>query len=266
MLRNVALKVVRDQRRALLWWALGLIALTAVTLAFYPSIRDSPEMNDAMADIPEALLALTAGGESDLSSPAGYLNSQLFGLMAPLLLTIYAVSLGVGAIAGEEEQRTLDLLLSTPVSRRQVALQKYAGLALVVTALTAAFWVALWVGARAADMDIDAGSLAAATAASGLFALVIGALAFALGCLTGRRGPSLAISAAVALASYLLSGLAAIVEWLEPARWVSPFYLAIGRDPLRDGLSAGGTVALVAMAAVLVVAGLIGFARRDVAV
>jgi ABC-2 type transport system permease protein len=266
MLRNVALKLVRDQRRALIWWSLGLVALTALTVALYPSIRDSPELNQTVADLPEALRELTVGSESDFTSPAGYLNSRLFALMAPLLLTIYAINLGTGAIAGEEERRTLDLLLSTPVSRRWVVLQKCAGIAAVVAALTGAFWLALWIGARAAEMGIGAGSLAAAAVASALFAVVIGALAFALGCVTGRRAPSLAISAAVAAASYLLNGLAMLVDWLEPARWVSPFYLALGQDPLREGLSVGGTVALVAMAAVLVGVGLAGFERRDVAV
>ena len=108
--------------------------------------------------------------------------------------------------------------------------------------------------------------MAAAAVASALFSLVFGALAFALGCVTGRRGPSLAISAAVAVASYLLNGLAMLVDWLEPARWLSPFYLALGRDPLRDGLSVGGTATLLAMAAALIGAALVGFERRDVAV
>jgi ABC-2 type transport system permease protein len=102
MLRNVALKLIRDQRRALIWWTLGLIALTAVTLLAYPSVRDSPEMNNYMEDLPEAVVALF-GNETDLGSPEGYLNSQLFSLMAPLLLAIYAVTQGTGAIAGEEE-------------------------------------------------------------------------------------------------------------------------------------------------------------------
>ena len=40
MLRSVATKLVRDQRRAMIWWTLGLIALTAFTLLAYPSVRD----------------------------------------------------------------------------------------------------------------------------------------------------------------------------------------------------------------------------------
>ena len=40
--------------------------------------------------------------------------------MVPLLLLIAAIGAGAGAIAGEEERGTLDLLLSLPVSRRRL--------------------------------------------------------------------------------------------------------------------------------------------------
>jgi ABC-2 type transport system permease protein len=265
MLRSVATKLVRDQRRAIAWWTLGLIALTAFTLLAYPSVRDSPEMNQYMEDLPEAVVALF-GNETDLTSPEGYLNSQLFSLMAPLLLAIYAVTLGTGAIAGEEEKRTLDLLLSTPVPRWRVVVEKAVGIVAIVAVLGVGLWLQLWIEALAVDMEIGAGALAAATVASTLLALVLGALALTVGCITGRRGVSLAISSAVGVAAYLVSSLAPLYDGLEPLKRLSPFYWAIGTDPLRDGLSLGGTTALVAVTVALVGAGLVAFERRDVAV
>ena len=244
MLRNVATKLIRDQRRAIVWWTLGLVALTAVTLLAYPSVRDSPEMNQYMEDLPEAMVALF-GNETDLTSPEGFLNSQLFSLMVPLLLAIYAVTLGTGAIAGEEEKRTLDLLLSTPVPRWRVVVEKAAGIVAVVVALGIGLWLVLWVEAKAVGLE---------------------ALALAIGCLTGRRGVSLAISSAVGVAAYLISSLAPLYDGIEPLKRLSPFYWAIGTDLLRDGLSLGGTVALVAVTVALVGAGLVAFEWRDVAV
>ncbi len=66
-----------------------------------------------------------AGG-TDFISPVGYLNSQLFFLMLPIILGIFAISLGSDALAGEEGRGTLDLLLSTPLSRRKAVLEKFA--------------------------------------------------------------------------------------------------------------------------------------------
>ncbi len=40
MLSNVFLKSLRDQRKPLIWWSVGLIAIAILTMLFYPSIRD----------------------------------------------------------------------------------------------------------------------------------------------------------------------------------------------------------------------------------
>lgn len=41
MLRNVFLKTLRDHRRSLIGWAIGLTAFTVFVLAFYPTVRES---------------------------------------------------------------------------------------------------------------------------------------------------------------------------------------------------------------------------------
>ena len=77
-------QTLRERRRSLLWWTLGLVALVVLNVAFYPSVRDDPALSDYAKDLPESVRALFAGGELDIASPAGYLNSQIFALMAPL--------------------------------------------------------------------------------------------------------------------------------------------------------------------------------------
>ena len=101
MRAEVALQTLRERRRSLLWWSLGLVAFVALNIAFYPSIRGDTSINDYVKDLPESLRGLFAGGELDIASPAGYLNSQVFALMAPLILLIFAVGAGADAVAGD---------------------------------------------------------------------------------------------------------------------------------------------------------------------
>jgi ABC-2 type transport system permease protein len=120
---EVLAETLRERRRSLAWWTLGLVALVALNVAFYPSVRDSAGISDYGRDLPEAARALFAGGELDIASPAGYLNSQVFALMAPLLLLIFTIGAGASAVAGEEERGTLDLLLAHPLRRRAWVVQ-----------------------------------------------------------------------------------------------------------------------------------------------
>ena len=62
-------------------------------------------------------------------------------------------------------------------------------------------WTVLVIGALGIDMDVSAPNLAAATFSVMLLGLTFGTLAFAGGCFTGNRRSSVAVIAAVAVAT-----------------------------------------------------------------
>jgi ABC-2 type transport system permease protein len=64
--------------------------------------------------------------------------------------------------------------------------------------------------------------------------------------------------------AWLVDGLGQAVSVLDPVRPLSPFYQALGRNPLRDGVPWTGWAILVAATAVLVVIAAAGLERRDV--
>jgi len=125
LLANVFLKSLRDQRRSLCWWLVGVAALSIFTVLFYPSIADDPAFDEMLERLPEALSRAMLGDVKDLTSPEGYLNSQLFVFMIPLVLMVFTVGKGTGGIAGEEEKGTLELLLSYPISRWRLVVDKF---------------------------------------------------------------------------------------------------------------------------------------------
>jgi ABC-2 type transport system permease protein len=266
MLRNPFLKTLRDTRRALFWWSLGLIGMTALMIAVYPTVRDNPDLNKMVKDYPEALKAfISFGGNLDYVSGAGYLGSELFSFMVPLLLMIAAIGAGARAIAGEEEHGTLDLLLANPISRRRLIVDKLGALATELGLLALVLWLALLVGVEAVSMNVSAAHLAAATISAALLAFAVGAIALLVGAVTGRRGIAIGVAAAGAVAAYLVNSLAALVDFLDPVRKASPFYHYVASDPLRHGLELDHVGFLVALAAIAAAFATIAFERRDLA-
>jgi ABC-2 type transport system permease protein len=267
MRRNVFLKTLLDARRALVWWSLGLIGMSTLMIAVYPTVRDNPDLNKMVSDYPEALKAFIAfGGDLDYVSGAGYLGSELFAFMVPLLLLIAAIGAGARAIAGEEERGTLDLLLANPLSRRRLVLDKLAAVAVEVAALSIVLIAALVVGVAIVGMNVSAAHLAAATVSAALLAFAFGAIALMVGAYSGHRGVAIGLAAAGAVAAYLVNSLAAIVTFLEPARAFSPFYHYVASDPLRQGLALDHVAFLVLVALAAAGLAIVAFERRDLAV
>jgi ABC-2 type transport system permease protein len=126
-------------------------------------------------------------------------------------------------------------------------------------------WLALWVGALLTNMDISAGHLAAATLSAVLLALAYGAIAILLGAATGRRTVAIGLTAAAAVAAYLVNGLAPLVDALDVVQKLSPFYHYAVGDPLRQGVSFVHMGVLVGIAVVATALAPWFFSRRDVA-
>ncbi len=262
---EVLLKTLRDLRRGFGWWAVGLVGLVVMQVSVYPTVRDDPSFTDLTENYPEVLKELFGFGAGgfDYTTPAGYLGIELFSLIVPLLLIIAAVATGAGAIAGEEDRGTLDLLMSLPVTRRRVTAEKLGAMAAEVAGLALVLLIALWVGARLIDMEISFAHIAAAVVAAALLAAGYGAIALFLGAATGSRGIAIGVSAALAVAAYLINSLAALVSQLETAQRFTPFYHYSTSDPLRRGLSGGHTAALILVVVVASAAALVVVDRRD---
>ena len=264
MLGSVFLKTLRDQRRAMVWWCLGLALLTALLVAFYPSIQGIENFQSVIEAYPEELMALFGANDlSDFTSPAGYLNAELFGFMAPFLFIIFAVAQGSFAVAGEERAGTLELLLSAPITRGRLILEKFASMVTLTGALAAVLWVVLAVGRLPAGMDISMLRLAEMTISVSLLGLTFGSVAFAVGSAKGGRGLSVGVAAAATVTTYLLSALSKIASAVEPAQWISPFYYYNENNPLVNGLNLVHATVLVVVILSLTSLAYWGFQRRD---
>lgn len=264
LLRNVFTKWLWDGRRSLLAWALAIAAVATMYAAFWPSIRN-PAMMEALEAYPEGMLE--ALNFNDLATAAGYLSSAVYGLLVPLLVTVFAIAAGTRAVAADEEAGTLDLVLAHPVSRARLALQRFAGIVVGLAVVAAAILLAM-LGLRGpAELDgVSAAELAAITLQLALLGAAFAALAFAIGAATGRKALTLALSAAVAVFAFLGNGVLPQVEGLEWVRNISPWHWYLGGEPLTNGLQLADSGLLLAMTVALVAAGTWAFGRRDVAV
>jgi len=167
-------KTLRDQGRAFIAWGIGIAAMAAMYAAVYPSVRKSASsLNRYMQSLPEAVRSLIG---ADYTSPAGYLRAETFSALGPILFLVFAIGAGARAIAGEEEGRTLDLLLSTPIRRRQVLFDKWVSMALTGLGLAAVLWLTIVVVGP--PFGLHVGLADVASACISLYLLVV---AFGLG-------------------------------------------------------------------------------------
>lgn len=256
-MRNFFTKILYQKRFLLLWWFIGIAAVTLLTVSFYHSFR-ATDVDQLLKSLPPAVQAI-AGDTDSFKSVDGYLRQQVFVLRLPLLCIILAIALLVGLTAGDEQKGLLETQLSLPVSRSRLLLHKLAaGLVILVLASLGAV-VGIIVGAALIGESFDLGNILQYTLNCVLVAAVYGLVGFAVAAVTGRRALALGIASGFAFASYLLNSMAPSVSSLETIDKLT-FFHYYQNDPLHFT----NLLVLLLSAAALIAISWAGFNRRDI--
>jgi ABC-2 type transport system permease protein len=187
-----------------------------------------------------------------------FLSSVWFGV-AQLLMAGFAIT-QVGRWSAEDTDGRLELILSNPLSRTRVVIERAVVLTLGALFIAAVSGVAVSAESHYQSIDLDAGRLAEASLILVPFALVFAAV----GALLAARLPRAAVGilGIFAFASYLMLQLGPIFKLPDWVQNLSAFKL-YGR-PLTDGIDRTGLVIMVAIVLVGFWASAVVMQRRDV--
>jgi ABC-2 type transport system permease protein len=259
-------RLLADSRRGTVGWAVGTILGVAAVVGLWPSVEGNTDIEQVVEDLPETMRVLM-GSQADipLSSAPGYLQARLISTLLPIVLLVHGIGLGARTIGGPEEDGTLQLVVTAPVTRRRVAVERFAGSTLLLVAIAAvALLTAIGLGALVGIFpDVAVGRLALAHLAVAELAFLHLAIAAAVGAATGRRTPAVASASAAAVAGYLVHGLAASADALRPARVLSPWWWLLDRNLLVEDPTFLALGLPLLVATVALVAGMVLFERRD---
>lgn len=264
MTTAILVKSLRDRRRALIGNSLGLVALVVWLGALFPILRDNQGFNDIMEQVPQEMFAAVGVDLATFLTAAGFLSAEFFALFAPLLILIFVISAMVAETSTEERDGLMDMVLSNPVSRRRVFLEKAGGVAAAALLMVAVITAALLVANPVFGLDLPVAGVVAAGLSLWLLGTTFGAAALLVGAFTGRSATAGGMAGFLALLAWFVTSFSGLLPWLEGAGGMSPFTWYREPNPLIAGFGAGHLWLLIATVVLLGVAVLL-FDRRDIA-
>lgn len=267
-MHNPLLVIVKTELRRrklyMVWWSLGIIALIALTVLAYGSIKDqAAQLNKAFGSLSSSIGGFV--GTNDMFSPVGYLNSQLYYITLPILFIILTVTLSSSLLHKEERSGTLELLLARPIGRSRLLLAKALAGVAVVAGIGAVTAIAALLCCLAVHIGVSAGHIVLATIWMMLFSGAFGAIAFMLyaaSTITQRVAATVAI--VLSLGGYILTSLGGMVHGLAGVAKLLPYHYYDPGSILNGKVSGGLVIYIAAIYAVSLVIALLGFRRRDI--
>jgi len=254
----LARKAFRDSRVTAIGGGLLSFGLALMYVLLYPSIRSSFENTE----LPEYMQNF-AGAAGSYATPAGYMATEFF-TAVPITLVIFAVVAGTAATAGEESAGTLELLLSQPIRRRRVILEKALGIGAAISVALLAGYPGILLGQLFVDMDLSPVRTLAAMVCTLPLLFLFAALGMLLGAALPTRAMAVAVCTAGAVGAYVVFTLGLMVDSLTELRKLTPFYWSDASKPLVGDYELWRAGLLLAVSVGLVLLAMVALERRDI--
>jgi ABC-2 type transport system permease protein len=257
---RIWIKTTSEHQALLVVTAGVMFGLMGVLMGpMYVAIED--DMATVAEQFPEPLMALAGNG--DVSTPEGFFQVETFSLMAPIAIMIVTVVIGARALAGEEADRTMGLLLANPIKRSRIVLENALAMIVHAGGVGAATFAGVSIANLISGLGMSYAGIAATCLLVTLLGLVFGALALTLSAATGRTRVATYGAIGVALTSHLLNAFLPLSDNLADWARVTPHHYFLSSDPLNNGISGGHAVVLAGLVTALVAVAVWSFDHRD---
>jgi ABC-2 type transport system permease protein len=245
MTRTLVLKLLRDYRVALivvalllflfqlLWSLVAKRVSTEIIQAFGNFGINVEILRQIIFQGPGKMIQALLGGENiRLERAMDMLSMAYVHPLTQTILCIWAIGRASGAIAGEIDRGTMELLLAQPIRRGQVVLAHLIVDLITIPILCLAMWAGTCTGAyfvgftRAADplLQVDLWRFGPALFNVGLLIFAHTGVTLAISAAGRLRGKVLGVAVLVSLVQFLVNVIGQLWEPMRPLRPFTIFY------------------------------------------
>lgn len=250
----VSLRAIRAQAVSAGWWLLSIVAFAVWLTLLTPSLLEP--LRKIMAGNP--VFANLYSGK-DITTNAGFLSGVVFQYTS-IAIVVFALVQAVKWSSNLDGGR-MELVLSTSQSRQRILLESFIATCFYTVLAALLLWLAVLLSANSINLSVDANKLAAASFGLLPLELIVTAAVYALAERV-RNGAIIGIVSAYLVLTFLaeiLQSLLKLPDWL--------ISLSIFHDygsPAVDGWRWGPSGAMLGIAALLLIIGVIQFRRSDI--
>ncbi len=263
-MNSVLLKTLYDRRWFTLGWTFGFVGFAALMVSFYPAMHQDGALDALVENMPKAFEGLV-GNLASLKSFDTYLASQLFDIRLPLIAGIMAIILAQGLSTHEEERGELRTILSLPISRTKLLIEKWLALVIITGITVVGLGIGIYVTVPVTTgAELEFLTFIKLASMTWLLMVTYGTIAFAVGMISGSRSVATLVSIFVIIGSFILTTFAPAVDWLGQYEKLSLLYYFPAVEIVQYGIAKTNVLILSGVTLVTLLSAISVFRRRDV--
>jgi len=263
---KIGIQTIKDNLRATIIFSLLFAGMAAMYSSFYPQFKDFmfEMMNDeSTAELMQAL----SGGSGDFASYIGFLNLELYGIFFVLILGIIVAFIASTIISKEIESKTIDLLMSNPVSRKQIIIERFLGLIPMVLIINFFTMLVVYATTIVINESLDFTNLFVAHLYAIPYFLSVISIALLISTISNEKMKSSIFMIALIVGMFFLEYISNITPDTKNIGLVSLTHFYKPYNALKFGeVDINGVIVLTAVTIVALVISILYFDRKDIKV
>lgn len=266
-------EMLRRNWRSILYWGFGLGGYGLMVTSIIPNVDMLKQYADMLGSMPPAMLSMFGISDAaSLGTAEGFLGTAYF-VYVIFLMIVYAVMAGLSFTSNEEDQGIMDIMLSLPLPRWRIIVEKAAFYVLAVIAISMCSFIGLFIGGNSnnspdAAFKIDTTKLLLGSLNIVPATLLMIAATALMATLFRRKNVAMGAAVIFIIVSYLVEyvGRAASSTILAQINVLSFFHYIDNSDVMLHGLNPGNVVLLLVVTVAMIGGTLWFWQRRDVGV
>ena len=260
--KSVYRKTLRGFRVAIWGWGVGVGLMMYAVISAVSSATNTAAARQTLVSLARSLSWIADPVAVD--TPGGFATWK-YGFTI-LIMALWPLLVGSRLLRGEEERGSMDVLLSLPRGRTQVALQKLAGMWTALLAMGVLIGSLTFAGGATAHANFGLGGALLFGLNLVLICGVFGGIALLISQFTQRPGTAAGATGGLLLVFIVLDMLHRVISGTELISRFSPVYYYNLSKPLIPsyGPNPGAMLVMLALAALLSGTAIWLFAGRDV--
>lgn len=221
--------------KSLLTWSAIMAGLILLLLSMYPQIAaDQQAVNEMLEVYPDSLKRAFGMDVIHFGTLIGYYAIEVY-MMITLVGSVYASLLASGILVKEEGDKTIEFLLSKPVTRTQIVIKKLLLVGINLLVFHVIMFLATWIGFSFSEDKVDLKSFALLLGAALLLHVTFASFSFLLSAVMRKSRSIVSSALGIVFISYAFHIAAGISEQAKILKHISLFHYVDASQLLELG-------------------------------
>lgn len=210
--------------RLFLLWAVIIIGLSLLMLSLYPTFQGSfGDIEAFLSSYPQGFLEAFGLGEGglDMTTAYGWFGMEGY-LFVVLLGGSYSAILGSSILSKEEDDKTIEFLLSKPISRNHILIGKGLVTVINLVLLNLILFITLLITFSIVD-KVDFVTTVLLCLGGLILDLIFASISMAISIFVTKSRIIMSISVGVVIGLYFLDIIATLTEKLTFLKYLTPY-------------------------------------------